>query len=61
MYVLFSDWSDEELFDELALRQDRQEDTGPIAAEIRVRGGNPSPTVEERGVTYEAQRALRGA
>lgn len=55
----FSDWSDEELFAEMALRQDRKEDTTPIAAAIRARGGNPFPTPEERNLAYEAQAILR--
>lgn len=58
-YVRYSDWDDEELFGELALRQDRAENTKHIVAEIRARGGNPFPTPEERNVVYEAQRILR--
>jgi hypothetical protein len=58
-YVLFSDWGDDELFDELALRQDRGEPVGQLAEEIRARGGNPFPDAVERGVTYEAQKLLR--
>lgn len=55
----YSDWDDEELESELALRRDQGEDTTEIEAEIRARGGNPNPSIADRNLVYEANKILR--